>query len=143
MDESQNITLLEQLESATKPTFEELGHDPELGTITVSAKSRAGDFQCNGAMPAARKARANPKEFVDDLIPRLQHCQHALPRQLLGKSLWFILPRSQESTPHTYGAADEANDRRYTPSRLFQPYRRHVGVRTVRHCGNHDARASG
>src|SRR5712671_3290383 len=57
MDESQNITLLERLESATKPTFEELGHDPELGTITVSAKSRAGDFQCNGAMAAARNAR--------------------------------------------------------------------------------------
>jgi arginyl-tRNA synthetase len=76
MDEDANLTLIEQLEAVTKPVFQELVGDASLGAVTVTAaKGQAADFQCNGAMAAARLARANPKELaqriVDQIAPKI------------------------------------------------------------------------
>src|SRR5580693_4190701 len=55
--EKSKLTLLERVEIITKATFERYGFNPELGQVGASAKGKIADFQCNGAMAAARQAQ--------------------------------------------------------------------------------------
>lgn len=43
--------------------FESQGLDRSFGQVVVSARPDLAQFQCNGAMPAAKQARRNPREI--------------------------------------------------------------------------------
>ncbi|MBE0618636.1 MAG: arginine--tRNA ligase, partial [Proteobacteria bacterium] len=45
--------------------------DPSLGEVVVSARPDLGHFQCNGALPAAKAAKANPRELAQRVVERL------------------------------------------------------------------------
>ncbi len=51
--------------------FERLGLDPAFGTVQVSDRPDLGQFQCNGALPAAGRARRNPREIAQAVIDAL------------------------------------------------------------------------
>lgn len=51
--------------------FEAVGLDPSYGEVVVSARPDLGQFQCNGALPAAKAARANPRQLADRVLRHL------------------------------------------------------------------------
>jgi len=70
--EKSKLTLLERAEVITKAAFERHGFNPELGQVGASAKGKIADFQCNGAMAAARQARRTPNEVAREIVADLR-----------------------------------------------------------------------
>ncbi len=56
--------------------FGELGLPAEHGRVTVSNRPDLGQFQCNGALAAAKAAKQNPRAIADQVVAKLQ----ALPQ---------------------------------------------------------------
>jgi len=64
-------SLLSQLTLLVGKTFKKHDLDPSFGKVVISQRRELGQFQCNGALGAAKKAKKNPREIaqliVDDL----------------------------------------------------------------------------
>jgi len=56
--------------------FSDLGLPAEYGRVTVSNRPDLGQFQCNGALAAAKAAQQNPRAIAEQVLGRLQ----ALPQ---------------------------------------------------------------
>src|SRR5262245_11717335 len=56
--------------------FDELGLPAEYGRVTVSNRPDLGQFQCNGALAAAKAAKQNPRAIAEQVMAKLQ----ALPQ---------------------------------------------------------------
>lgn len=52
--------------------FTALDMDADLGRITKSQRPELGQFQCNGALPAAKRYRRNPLEIAKDIAEKVQ-----------------------------------------------------------------------
>ncbi len=48
--------------------FESQGLDRSFGQVVVSARPDLAQFQCNGAMPASKQARKNPREVAQGVL---------------------------------------------------------------------------
>jgi arginyl-tRNA synthetase len=59
------------LSEAVGAAFEALGLPAELGRVTASDRPDLADFQCNGALPAAKRAGKNPREIAAAVAERL------------------------------------------------------------------------
>jgi arginyl-tRNA synthetase len=60
-----------QLSDAAGAAFAKLGLDPALGLMRRSDRPDLADFQCNGAMAAAKAAKKNPREIAQGVIDGL------------------------------------------------------------------------
>jgi len=60
------------LGQAAAAAFAAEGLDGAYGRVTVSDRPDLADFQCNGALAAARAARANPREIAARVAERLR-----------------------------------------------------------------------
>src|SRR5687767_4613698 len=47
------------------------GLDAAYGRVTASDRPDLADFQCNGALAAAKAARANPREIAGRIVARI------------------------------------------------------------------------
>lgn len=56
--------------------FGELGLNPEFGRVTPSNRPDLSQFQCNGALAAAKAAKQNPRAIAERVVAKLQ----ALPQ---------------------------------------------------------------
>jgi len=56
--------------------FSELGLPAEYGRVTISNRPDLGQFQCNGALAAAKAAKQNPRAIAEQVLAKLQ----ALPQ---------------------------------------------------------------
>ncbi|MDW7709888.1 MAG: arginine--tRNA ligase [Deferrisomatales bacterium] len=65
--------LREKLSSLVAEAFRTAGLDPSLGEVVVSARPDLGQFQCNGPLPAAKAAKANPRQIAQAVVDRLAH----------------------------------------------------------------------
>jgi arginyl-tRNA synthetase len=65
-------SLAAKLTETVAAAFAAEGLPPELGIVTVSNRPDLGQFQCNGALPAAKRAGANPREIAEKVAKRLQ-----------------------------------------------------------------------
>jgi arginyl-tRNA synthetase len=52
--------------------FSDLGLNPEFGRITQSNRPDLGQFQCNGALAAAKAAKQNPRAIAEQVLAKLQ-----------------------------------------------------------------------
>jgi len=59
------------LSGAVGSAFAGLGLSAELGRVTVSDRPDLADFQCNGALAAAKAARRNPREIAAQVVATL------------------------------------------------------------------------
>ena len=59
------------LGGAVGSAFAGLGLSPELGRVTASDRPDLADFQCNGALAAAKAARRNPREIAAEVVQAL------------------------------------------------------------------------
>ncbi len=64
--------LLEQMSEVVGEAFEAEGVDPALGRVVVSNRPDLCEFQCNGAMAAAKKLHRNPLEIAQAVAERLK-----------------------------------------------------------------------
>ena len=49
-----------------------LGYDPQYGEVVLSNRPDLSQFQCNGALPAAKKYGRNPRELAQEIADKLQ-----------------------------------------------------------------------
>ena len=64
-------SLAGKLSEIVGKAFEEQGLPAELGAVRVSDRPDLCQFQCNGAMAAAKVAKKNPREIAQGLVDLL------------------------------------------------------------------------
>ncbi len=64
--------------------FEELGLDREAGIVTESDRPDLAQFQCNGALSAAKAAGRNPRELAQDVIDKVGELSMLQPLTIAG-----------------------------------------------------------
>ncbi|MDE0168356.1 MAG: arginine--tRNA ligase [bacterium] len=65
------MSVLSDLSLLLGRAFESIGLDPAHGSVLVSNRPDLGQFQCNGALAAARQARRNPREIAASVVGRI------------------------------------------------------------------------
>ncbi len=71
IQDSPGKDLAGQLSAAAGEAFAKLGLDPALGAMRRSDRPDLADFQCNGAMAAAKKLGKNPRELATSIVEAL------------------------------------------------------------------------
>lgn len=66
--------LINKLSAAVSDAFAAAGYDPACGRVAVSNRPDLCEFQCNGAMPAAKTAHKAPIIIANDVVARLKDC---------------------------------------------------------------------
>ena len=66
--------LIDKLSAAVSAAFAAAGYDPACGKVTVSNRPDLCEFQCNGAMPAAKSAHKAPILIANDVVAQLGGC---------------------------------------------------------------------
>lgn len=64
-------SLKENLTTLFATAFEGCGYDPALGEVVVSQRPDLGQFQCNGALPAAKQYKKNPRQIAQEVLDAL------------------------------------------------------------------------
>ena len=64
--------LMEQMAEELSAAFEKAGYDPSYGKVTVSNRPDLCEFQCNGAMAAAKAYKKAPFMIADDVVAYLK-----------------------------------------------------------------------
>ena len=63
---------IDQISDIVKDVFEELGYDRESGKVTVSNRPDLCQYQCNGALPNAKKHGKAPRVIAEEVVAKLQ-----------------------------------------------------------------------
>ena len=66
------ISLIDELSAIVREAFAAEGYPPELGDLQVSDRADLAQFQCNGALPAAKQAKTNPRAIAEKIAARLK-----------------------------------------------------------------------
>lgn len=64
--------LKRSLSEAASAAFQAAGLPPEFGRVTASDRPDLADFQCNGALAAAKSAKRNPREIATQVVETLK-----------------------------------------------------------------------
>ncbi|ATC33982.1 arginine--tRNA ligase [Caulobacter vibrioides] len=64
--------LKRSLSEAAAAAFQAAGLPPEFGRVTASDRPDLADFQCNGALAAAKSAKRNPREIAVQVVEILK-----------------------------------------------------------------------
>ncbi len=67
--------LIDKLSAAVSAAFAAAGYDSACGKVTVSNRPDLCEFQCNGAMPAAKSAHKAPILIANDVVAQLGGCE--------------------------------------------------------------------
>lgn len=62
------------LSAAVSDAFAAAGLSPDHGRVTRSDRADLADFQCNGALAAAKAAQRAPRDIATDIVARLADC---------------------------------------------------------------------
>ena len=65
-------TVIEEIEQIVKTAFEESGYDGSYARISVSNRPDLCEYQCNGAMAAAKTYKKAPIMIANDIVANLQ-----------------------------------------------------------------------
>jgi arginyl-tRNA synthetase len=63
---------IKKLSTIVEDKFEKCGYDREYGTVTVSNRPDLCQFQCNGALPAAKKYKKAPIQIASQILEELK-----------------------------------------------------------------------
>lgn len=64
--------LKRSLSEAAAAAFQAAGLSPDFGRVTASDRPDLADFQCNGALAAAKSAKRNPREIAVQVVDQLK-----------------------------------------------------------------------
>src|SRR5271154_7436648 len=65
-------SLTAELSAIAGRAFEAEGFAASLGTVNASDRPDLAQFQCNGALAAAKQAKANPRAIAEKIAARLK-----------------------------------------------------------------------
>lgn len=65
------MSLLTELTDLVSQAFVALGLDASYGEVVVSQRPELAQFQCNGALPAAKPAGRSPRDIAQEIIDRI------------------------------------------------------------------------
>jgi arginyl-tRNA synthetase len=77
-------SLAGELTAAAGAAFEAMGLETRFGEVRRSDKPELADFQCNGAMAAAKAAGRNPREIAAEIAARLKEHGSVLSAEVAG-----------------------------------------------------------
>ncbi|MEL6824189.1 MAG: arginine--tRNA ligase, partial [Calditrichota bacterium] len=60
-------SLRKKLTDIASSAFEKAGYSATYGNVDVSNRPDLGQFQCNGALPAAKEYKKNPREIAQSV----------------------------------------------------------------------------
>ena len=63
--------IMEQMAEELSAAFEKAGYDPSYGKVTVSNRPDLCEYQCNGAMAAAKVYKKAPFMIADEVVAKL------------------------------------------------------------------------
>ena len=63
--------IMEQMAEELSAAFEKAGYDPSYGKVTVSNRPDLCEYQCNGAMAAAKEYKKAPFMIADEVAEKL------------------------------------------------------------------------
>jgi arginyl-tRNA synthetase len=93
-------TLAQELTHAVSKAFAEEGLDPALGTVRPSDRPDLAQFQVNGAMAAAKAAKANPKAIAEKIVARLKDDPRIAKLEVAGPGFINISLTDAEISKH-------------------------------------------
>lgn len=84
--------IIELIEEQVKSAFEKAGYDGALGTVNISNRPDLCQYQCNGAMAAAKKYHKAPVMIAGDIVELLKdniifECVEAVPPGFINITL--------------------------------------------------------
>ena len=65
-------SLLAELSASVSAAFVDEGLAPELGVVQLSDRPDLAQYQCNGALAAAKAVKANPRALAEKIVVRLK-----------------------------------------------------------------------
>ena len=68
-------SIINILESATKKAFSDCGYDSKYGVLTISKRPDLCEYQCNGAMAAAKEMKTAPINIANSVVEKLTDCK--------------------------------------------------------------------
>ena len=77
-------SLAGELTAAAGAAFVAMGLDARFGEVRRSDKPELADFQCNGAMAAAKAAGKNPREIAGEIAAALKSQPLVLSAEVAG-----------------------------------------------------------
>ncbi|MCB0107109.1 MAG: arginine--tRNA ligase, partial [Caldilineaceae bacterium] len=77
-------SILTQLTAIVSAVVTELGYDAQYGEVVLSNRPDLSQFQCNGALAAAKRYGRNPRELAQEIADRLQSDSHFREVSLAG-----------------------------------------------------------
>jgi arginyl-tRNA synthetase len=114
-------SLTKDLTAAAEAAFEAMGLEPRWGAIRRSDKPELADFQCNGAMGAAKSAGKNPREIAAPVAEALKAHAAVLSAEVAGPGFINIRvsdaalsARAQEVLADAKAGAEPAPDPQVT-----------------------------
>ncbi|MBB6217991.1 arginyl-tRNA synthetase [Anaerosolibacter carboniphilus] len=64
--------LIKKISNIVEDQFEQFGYDREYGTITISNRPDLCQFQCNGALSAAKQYKKAPVQIANEILEELK-----------------------------------------------------------------------
>ena len=77
-------SLINELSAAASAAFEAMGLEAKWGAVRRSDKPEFANFQCNGAMGAAKSAGRNPREIAGEIAAALKEHSMILSAEVAG-----------------------------------------------------------
>lgn len=78
------MSLLTSLSDLFGDAFASIGLDRAFGEVAVSQRPDLGQFQCNGALPAAKPAGRNPRELAKEVLDAVSSDERLADLSLAG-----------------------------------------------------------
>lgn len=66
-------SLKQQLTHIVSEAFTTAGYSAQYGEVVISQRPDLGDYQCNGALPAAKPYQKNPRQIAQEVVALLQN----------------------------------------------------------------------
>ncbi len=101
------MSLLKDLTRIFGDAFEQAGLDRAFGAVAVSQRPELGQFQCNGALPAAKDAGRPPRDIAQDIVDRVQGDDRFAGLSLAGPGFINISLTDQFLAGELQQAADD------------------------------------
>lgn len=106
-------SIADQLSAVLGDAFASIELPRELGRVSPSTRPELGPFQCNGAMPAAKQAKKNPRELAQAVLDAISG--HALIEKADIAGPGFINLTPVQSAYNDRAAEIAADDRAGAP----------------------------
>ncbi|OYW41674.1 MAG: arginine--tRNA ligase, partial [Rhodobacterales bacterium 12-64-8] len=117
---TKTVELADLLSSAAGEAFVALGLEAGLGAMRRSDRPDLADFQCNGAMAAAKKLGKNPREIADGVVAALRGVDIVASAEVAGPGFINVKLSGAALSARAQAVADDA---RSGAGRVAEPRR--------------------